>query len=219
MSPASPRFAAVLCDLDGVLCDSEPLHIRAWQQTLVPSGLSLPDSWFLQWVGITDRLLLECLLTHHGWRLGAEETRARKREIFHALVEKELRVLPGVSEGLAQLRAAGVALSVATSSGAQTARHELRCIGLLDRLPVLVTADDVARLKPAPDCYLLAAQLLGVAPQECAALEDSPSGISAATAAGCHALAVATSLTPEALAGARRIFPGSAQALEWLAGR
>ena len=206
----------LIFDLDGVLIDSEPLHIRAWQEFLGQHSLNFPVEWYQQWVGLSDRLLAERLRSAHGVRLSVSEVLAGKRLAYHVLVARELRPFAGVPAGLTELRARGSPYAIATSSSRATARHCLACTGLEPLCPILVSADDVAQLKPAPDCFLQAANLLGVAPAACIVIEDSPAGLAGARAAGCRPLGVASSLPAESLAEAERIFPSTAAALEWV---
>jgi HAD superfamily hydrolase (TIGR01509 family) len=201
--------------MDGVLFDSEPLHIRTWQALLGELGLIFPPEWFQRWIGISDRLLAAELRAQHGVALSMEELLARKRAFYYEMTARELRPFPGVAEGLADLRARGVPFAVATSCLRETTEHTLGCTGLLPLCAVVVTADDVARLKPHPDCFLEAAARLGVAPPKCLVLEDSPVGLAAARAAGCRAVGIASSLPAEKLAGAERVFPTTVAALEW----
>ena len=97
-------------------------------------------------------------------------------------------VQPGARELLAEVAAARVPYALVTSSEREFAAAVLAGSGF--RFPVTVTGDDVARTKPAPDPYLLAARLLGARPEHCVALEDSPNGVASATAARCRVVAV-----------------------------
>jgi beta-phosphoglucomutase-like phosphatase (HAD superfamily) len=95
----------------------------------------------------------------------------------------------------------------------------LATLGLSGLFRVLVTRDEVRRTKPAPDCYLRAASLLGQDPARCAAVEDAPYGVQAASSAGMHVLAVTTSYPAERLGQAHRLFTTVPQAIRWLKAR
>ncbi len=204
---------AVIFDMDGVLFDSEPLHIRAWQAIMAPKGLSFDTAWFLPWVGIPDWEFAGYLHGEFGLGASPEGLLQEKREHYLRITAAELRPFAGVPERLRQLLARGIPIAVASSSNGENCRHTLRCAGLLDYFPVLVTADDVTRHKPEPEPFLHAAALLRTPPAECTAIEDSPAGIRAARAAGCPVLGITSSHGPDELAEANHIFSTTAEAI------
>ena len=165
---------AVIFDMDGVLFDSEPLHIRAWQAIMAPRGWDFEASWFLRWVGIPDWKLAGYLHDEFGMGASWEEVLQQKRMHYLAITSAELHPFPGVPEGLHALRARGIPIAVATSSNWENCRHTLNCTGLADYFPVQVTAEDVTKHKPEPDPFLRAAELLGTSPSQCTVIEDSP---------------------------------------------
>jgi HAD superfamily hydrolase (TIGR01509 family) len=107
-------------------------------------------------------------------------------------------------------------LGVATSSSRSEAEPMLRILGITDRFRAIVTSDEVKHSKPEPDSYLLAAERLGIAPEYCAAIEDSTTGVQSARQAGMTVLAVTNSLPAERLTAAHRIFASTAEAVEWI---
>ncbi|MHB9024362.1 MAG: HAD family hydrolase [Armatimonadota bacterium] len=206
----------VIFDMDGVLCDSEPLHMRAWQQVLGPYGISVTTTWLAQWVGVADSVFAGYCVREYGVELSPEALLARKRDAYREITERELTLFPGVKDGIEWLHAHGILLAVATSSIRVEAERNLTRLGVLDYLTALVTANDVERLKPAPDAFLLAAERLGLAPDECAAFEDSAAGVAAAREAGCRVLAVLTTHAQEQLVGANDYLSDPAAALAFL---
>jgi HAD superfamily hydrolase (TIGR01509 family) len=98
--------------------------------------------------------------------------------------------MPGAVELLEALRASGVPVGLATNSGREFATRALRAAGIYDRFDAVVSAEDVARPKPAPDVYVAAAEAIGAEPGECVALEDSETGVTAAKAAGMTVIVV-----------------------------
>ncbi len=202
--------------MDGVLFDSEPIHIRAWQTLLMECRVTMPDEWFLQFVGIPDRETALHVATLSPGLPDAAELLARKRVHYRAITARELQPFPGVREGLHAVTALGVPLALATSSPRAEAEHVLTATELLGYFPIRVSIDDVVHPKPAPDPYLLAAERLGCSPTACTVIEDSPAGVAAARAAGCQVLAVTSSHAVEALAAAVCIFPTTADALAWV---
>ncbi len=211
-----PRLAGVICDLDGTLVDSEPLHARAWTEVLCARGLTLADDWFVPWVGIPDTKLSVHLAQTSGLTAEPAALLAEKRERYQQLAGSALRAFPGVAEALNALARAGLGLAVATSSEHADAERALAAAGLRDRFAALIGADDVTRHKPDPEPYRSAALRLGLEPTECAAVEDSPIGLASAVAAGCFTVGVTTTHAAERLAGARRLFAQPAEAFTWL---
>jgi mannitol-1-/sugar-/sorbitol-6-phosphatase len=189
-------FAAVISDLDGVLVDSGAATSRAWARWGDRHGL---DGAAIQ-AGNHGRPAHDVLA-----ELVPAEALDREAEF---LVGAELDDTGGL---VAFPGAAGVlaltVVAIATSCVLALAHVRLRAAGL--RIPdVLVSSDQVARGKPAPDAYLLAAERIGVDPADCLVLEDAPSGIAAGRAAGMTVWAVATTHEPPALAAADRIADG-----------
>ena len=211
---------AVVFDLDGVVADSEPLHVRAWVQVLDGLGVSvgqIGEPSLAAWVGVPDVEIVGGLVERFGLPLGAEELLDRKRAAYRALIPGALTAFPGVREELASWD--GVPLGMATATPRREAELMLATLGLSGRFRVLVTRDEVRRTKPAPDCYLLAASGLGLDPALCAAVEDAPYGVQAAREAGMHVLAVTTSYPAQRLGQAHRLFTTVPQAIRWLKAR
>ena len=189
-------FAAVISDLDGVLVDSAAATARAWRRWGLRHGLD----------GATIQA------ANHG--RPARDVVVEHVDAAHVdgdaafLLEAEVADTRGVVAlpGAAAVLALPV-VAIATSCTLPLAEARLRAAGLR-RPDVLVTADQVARGKPAPDPYLLAAQRLGIDPVACLVLEDAPSGIAAGRAAGMAVWAVTTTHAPEALGAAHRIADG-----------
>jgi HAD superfamily hydrolase (TIGR01509 family) len=207
----------VVFDLDGVVADSEPLHVRAWVQVLGGLGVGLQEigeQSLAAWVGMPDLEIVGGLLQRFGLPQNAGQLLDAKRAAYRALVPEALAAFPGVSEELASWD--GVPLAMATATPRREAELMLRTLGLSRVFRVLVTGDEVRRPKPAPDCYLQAASLLGLDPTRCAAVEDAPHGVRAAREAGMHVLGVTTSYPAQRLGEAHRLFPTVPQAIRWL---
>ncbi len=209
-----PGIRAVLFDLDGVLGDSEPCHVRAWQEVLPRYGVRPDDGWYRDGIGVSDEDLVASARGRYRPGLPVAEVLREKQAAYLQVLEGCLKPYPGVRAAI--LAAGPLPRGVATSSSRAEAGLMLRILGLADLFPVVVTASDVARPKPAPDLYLLAASRLGLPAGDCAAIEDSPAGIESARAAGCLVLGVAHNLPAAALGRAHRVFAGTAEAVRWL---
>lgn len=189
-------FAAVISDFDGVLADSTGAIRRAW----------------VRWgdrLGIDGGAIQEANHGRPGHAVVAEHVPADRVEDEAAwLLAAEIADTDGVVayDGAAELLALPV-VAIATSCAMPLARARLEAAGLVAP-PVLVTADQVAHGKPAPDPYLLAADRLGVDPADCVVVEDAPAGIAAGRAAGMTVWAVTTTHAPAELHQAHRIASG-----------
>ena len=188
---------AVIFDLDGLMVDSEPLAKQAWRTLLARHGHTLDQETINAMFGL--RLADSSLLVKErfGLPLPAPQIAAEEKHIFMALLDSNLRPMPGLSDLLRAVDARGLPRAVATSSGLDYALMALRTVGVADGFAAIVTGDDVVRGKPAPDIYLAAAAELGRQAASCLALEDSPIGVSAAKAAGMRCVAVPNELTAE----------------------
>lgn len=205
-----PSFQALLCDLDGTLADSEPLHCAAWLHILndIHQFKQYDEHWFEQYVGTSDTVVGRDIVASHDLGLTAEELIRQKRDNFHQRVRSEAKSFPGVLNWLERI-SAGFPLAVATNSGREDADVMIAALDLMRFARTSVTADDVEEMKPAPDIYLVAAKRLGVPAESCIAIEDSVPGGQAAKAAGCYLIGVEEKVTM-----ADEYFPENAAALE-----
>jgi HAD superfamily hydrolase (TIGR01509 family) len=207
--------AAVLWDLDGTLLDSEKLwDIPLYELTEKLGGeLSLPTRQAM--VGTNVKRTLDLVYAEVGIDRPTEDQLAdgaawidrRMAEVFRG----ELPWRPGASDALATVRAAGFPMALVTSTERGLTEIALDTIGrsLFD---VTVCGDEVDGLnKPDPEPYLRAARLLGVDPAGCVAIEDSPTGVASAVAAGCTVLVVPCEVAVEP--GERRVFRDSLEGL------
>lgn len=214
--PQSDPQKAVVFDMDGVLFDSEPVHNQAWLDVLAPFGVTYPMEWFAPWSGVSDSRLAQYLADSGIVPCEADSLLRLKRERYRQIAGPRLRVFEGVADGLARLRECGRRIALCTSCTLAEARYSLDAGGVLRYFDELITIDDVARPKPAPDPYVLAARRLGREPRQCYAVEDSESGIQSAWTAGLSVLAVANSCPVGNLNLALRVFPGTAAVIGWL---
>jgi HAD superfamily hydrolase (TIGR01509 family) len=174
------QIDAVLLDMDGTLLDTEPSYVSALTAAL--DGFGYPDATATchAMIGIPGAECEALLRARYGENFPfadiIEAFAVRSDEIFQA----GLQLKPGTIELLDALREAGCPFAIVTSTSRQTAERHLTFGGIRARFDTLVTCDDVARGKPCPNIYLLAAAKLGVRPQACVAIEDSNPGIAAA---------------------------------------
>ncbi len=208
--------------MDGVLADTEGIHVRAWDIALSAVVGTAPHSpgsaemreARLGFAGMSSPAIARELIRLFRLPFSVEALVEKKRGVFRRLIEIELAPFDGLREELQKWR--GGPLALATSSARAETNLILGRMGFEGWFDPIITCDDVPRAKPAPDCYALAIQRLGMPPAQCVAVEDSLHGIQAARSAGAGVLAVATSELPEHIDGVLGIFPSTVAALEWL---
>ena len=197
--PTGPRPlpAAVLWDLDGTLVDTEPSWMAAEYALAERHGATWTHADALSLVGndlrTTGRLIVEGM----GLPLSVDEVVDELVPAVVASIERELVVRPGARELLTALQEAGVPCGLVTMSYEPIARAVVDALGD-DVFAAVVTGDSVRHGKPHPEPYLTAAAMLGVAPADCTAIEDSPPGAASAHAAGCRVIVVPNMVHVEA---------------------
>jgi len=187
------RLTAVLFDLDGTLADTERVHWRAYGTVLLEYGVDVGlDEYRRHWISADGGPEYAC----HTYRLpmSPAELRARKGVLYRQLIEPGVPAMPGARAALERLGQTR-ALAVATNTVRDDAALILRHLGLQALLRATIVREDYARSKPAPDAYLAAAAALGVAPAQCAVVEDTERGARAGLAAGMCVIAVPSDLT------------------------
>ena len=195
------RLRAAVFDMDGLMLDTEPIYKIAWQAASAELGYVLEDAAYARFVGRRTEDCERDLVEQYGAGFPLDRLGARWPPLWKAEVAAHgLRKKPGLLELLAFLESYGVLLAVATSTDADFAAFSLRSAGLEGRFRVVVTGDQVARGKPAPDIYLEAARRLQADPSQCLALEDSEAGILAASRAGMIPLLIPDGVPPSVAA-------------------
>jgi HAD superfamily hydrolase (TIGR01509 family) len=184
------EFKGYIFDCDGTLADSMPLHFEAWRSAFAEYRAPFVFSWelFMRRAGKTLELTVEELNQEFGAALDPALVSAAQRASYARLLPEVGPILPVIE----LLRGVASKFPVAVASGGDlpTVRTTLQALDVLSLFPVIVTAADVKRGKPAPDMFLLAAERIRVEPRDCVVFEDSLLGIEAAEAAGMSAVLV-----------------------------
>jgi beta-phosphoglucomutase len=184
------RHDAILFDFDGVLADTEPLHFACWREVLAEFKIDLAASRLNEFVGIADRVMLERLGAEQRPPVSAEELwpgYARKQALFRARIEATRLITTETVELLRRLHS-DYKLAVVSSSHRSEIEPLLKSAGILPLFQALVCGREIPNLKPAPDPYLRAAELLSA---RCPlVVEDSDPGVAAGVAAGFEVLRV-----------------------------
>ncbi|WP_175907743.1 MULTISPECIES: HAD family hydrolase [Burkholderia] len=187
MSDYAARISAVLFDMDGVLVDSRAVIERAWREAAQFYGREITEEdMHLHIHGQPGPHTIRALF-HDLPRTDQERVQAH---IIHVENTADYETIPGVAKLVSRLGAAGVTIGVVTSGW----RYKIdRVIDMLNAKPyfsVIVERDDVARGKPNPDPYLLAAERLGVPPARTMVFEDAVSGVTSAVTAGAYCIGI-----------------------------
>jgi beta-phosphoglucomutase len=213
----SSPLHAIVFDFDGVIADSEPMHLRAFQQALAEEGIALDrDEYFARYLGYDDVGTFQALARDRGLAMSNRHIIAlvtRKGEQLQAMLNGGEVLFPGAA---AFIRSAAAAVPIAIASGAL--RHEIVEIiegaGLGDLFTAIVASGDTPESKPSPAPYLLAFEQLRqtagsqLDPTRCVAIEDSVWGLESARGAGLRCVGVTTSYPADQLAGAELIVDG-----------
>ncbi len=186
----------IVFDFDGVLADSEWLHLRAYQELLGPIGVRLTKEIYCErYLGFDDEGVFQQVAADYRLMLGDEEIElliAEKGRRFEKMISSTNVLYPAAVPTVRAL-ATAYPLGIASGSLRQEIELMLRGAALNDAFRFIVSADDTERTKPAPDPYLKAAEMHGLPPRECAAIEDSNWGLQSARDAGLVTIGLASS--------------------------
>lgn len=181
----------VIFDMDGLMLDTEKLLARYWMQAAREAGFPMEMEHVLGIRSLAAIYAKPKLQGIFGEDFDYEGIRARRRELTaQHLAEHGIETKKGLHELLAYLKETGRKIAVATATDRERADDYLTRAGVHAYFDVFVCGDMVHKGKPDPEIYLTACRALGLAPEECMALEDSPNGIRSAHAAGCVAVMV-----------------------------
>ena len=192
LSSEHREVRGVLFDMDGVVIDTEKLYTRFWMEAAADLGhpMTLTQALQMRSLGsIESQAKLDSFFG--SGVLEYDVLRNRRIELMEAFIaEHGIEEKKGIRELLACLKEKGIPCAITSSSSIPLIRRHLGDLGLLDGFTALCSGKDVPQGKPAPDIYLHGAATLGIAPEHCLAIEDSPAGIEAAWRAGCMAVIV-----------------------------
>jgi len=204
---------AIIFDCDGVIVDSEPYHMKAFQQVLAEEGIALTRTeYFERYLAMDDKGCFETALAAQGRPVNnaiLKNLILRKMALYRTLSQQELFLYPGVVEFVKKAQGA-YRLAIASGAFRGEIKFALDQGGLRAAFPIIVSTQDVRHGKPHPEAFLTALAKLNqlrpipnplMTPSECVVIEDSLHGAEAARAAGMKCLAVTNSYSREALNG------------------
>jgi len=176
------EFKAYLFDCDGTVADSMPLHFIAWKKALGEWGCDFDEDLFYSWGGLSVAKIISLLNEMRGLNMPVAEVEHRKESLYYELLP-QLAAVPEVLEHIEAMYGR-IPFAVVSGSTRESVTASLTTLKLLDRFETMVCAGDYKNGKPNPEIFLIAAQRLGVAPQDCLVFEDADLGIQGAAAAG-----------------------------------
>jgi len=185
---------AVIFDMDGVIVDSEPYSMQALIDVLGQYGIEPTEDDLRRSYGRRVRDDFVDYFARYGVTADVNIAIAHKHARYYHLAAGHLRPFPGVMALLKRLRDHGHCLALASSGDRVKVAFGMQALQLNSIFELVITGDDVAHSKPAPEIYLRAAQRIGVPPAECVALEDAPAGVEAVKRAGMRCIAVTNSV-------------------------
>jgi len=180
------KIRGVLFDMDGLVLDTEKLYTRFWMESANDLGYPMTFQQALGMRSLNRSAGQEKLIEYFGPGVSYTAVRNHRIELMDAHIEQYgIEVKPGIFELMDYLRQKGIASAITSSSPMVNIQRHLKAHDLLHRFDRLCSGYDVPKGKPEPDIYLHGAAALGLRPEECLALEDSPTGILSAYRAGC----------------------------------
>jgi HAD superfamily hydrolase (TIGR01509 family) len=199
------RFRAIIFDMDGVIVDSEPRHERAFREVFGEMGYGETHGiHFPDYYGRSDRALWVDFISKHKPTQSIEELSQWKQGKFLEMIRQEQPIFEDLPQ-LVQRLSLVYKLGLASGSYHDVIDAILSLKELRKFFPVVVSVQDVAHGKPAPDVFLRAAELMKVSPQECCVIEDSAAGVEAAIAAGMTVIGITNSIPREELHRAHHV--------------
>jgi beta-phosphoglucomutase family hydrolase len=193
-NPLAPPLKALIFDMDGVVCDTMPYHLKAWAEYIAQTA-ELPDGMVKhlpQMGGKRNSELLRELLGEQISDAEIQRWGAGKEAVYRDLIRNEITWLPGLVEFLQQARSLNFKLGLGTSACRENVDLLLSQENLRNFFDAMVIETDVQRGKPDPQCYLLVAERLGIGPDQCLVFEDAIAGVKAARNAGMRCWGVLT---------------------------
>jgi len=184
------KTRAVIWDMDGVIADTAPYHLKAWQDVFQKRGVKFTEEDFRRHFGQRNDTIIRTTL---GGGISPSEIDViaeEKEANYRQRVRQNIRPLPGAVKLIRSLKEHGFGVALATSAPIENIQLVMRGLGIEDSFQAIVSGREVKEGKPSPQGFLLAAKKLGVEPGNCIVIEDAPAGITAAKRAGMHCLAV-----------------------------
>lgn len=204
--PALPEdglLKAVIFDIDGTLCDSDPLHFRAFEELFQEIGFQggepINEEFFAEHISGRDIIEVMNNICPEWDQDKCDKFMRDKEARFCSLATEQLKPIEGLETLCQWIKEHHLQCAAVTNAPRENAEHMISIIGLTDFFDTIVVGSECARSKPFPDPYLKAIQHIGLSPEEAFVFEDSPTGMRAAVTAGLATVGVATRISEDAL--------------------
>lgn len=188
----------ILFDMDGTLFDTEKHYQWAWRKAIADAGYELDAPEVLKLRSLGAPYNVAQFQEWFGEEVDYRAIRQERVDLMKDMLAHEIPLKPQVPQTLEKLRQMGYSMAVVTATAQEQAVSNLKLAGLLPFFDHVISASMVKRGKPAPDVYLYACEVLGVQPENCYAVEDSPNGVMSAHAAGCRTIMIPDLSQPDA---------------------
>lgn len=184
--------------MDGTLIDTEKYYRVFWPMAMAEFGYTLTDEQVLSMRSLGRPFAPAQLKAWFGEDLDYYAVRNRRKELMEEVIDRDgIQLKPGAVEILEELKKRGVLIAIATATDLERTEKYLKMTGIREYFDRLISATQVKEGKPSPDIYLYACEQLGLAPEECIAVEDSPNGVTSAYRAGCKVVMVPDQTEPD----------------------
>lgn len=185
-----PRIKALIFDMDGVIVDSEPMHLLAYQEILGRYSIEYTEKDNREFLGCKDYSILEILRQRYQLDKSTPDLLKEKEAVLARLLKNHSVPRPGLLTTLQKAHTLGLSMAIASSATLPTILLVACTLKIKHYFQSLTSGDEVAEGKPAPDVFLLAAMRLGIDPVACLVIEDTLNGIRAAKKAGMYCVAI-----------------------------
>ena len=198
-SPALRMFRAVIFDMDGVVIDSEESHILSEKKAFSKYGIKIKSNELREYSGTTAKYMFSMLIEKYNLDAVPDDILNEKNKWIYDYVKEKAVLFRGFSELVRELKRMKVKTALASSSPKKLVEFVVKNYNLRSVFNAVVSGDDVAKSKPDPEIFLLAARLLGIKPEDCAVIEDAVTGVVSAKSAGMYCIAVTNTFPKEKL--------------------
>lgn len=200
MKQVPKQIKAIIFDMDGVIVDSEPLHVESEKITLSDFQIEAPHSEWEHFKGKTDKDMFEYIVNNFtDGNVSVTELMAYRVKIYLQIAPKRLRMIPGALSFVKKVKQSDKKLALTTSSLKGLQQLVFEKFNLYYYFDVVITGDEIIKGKPDPEPYLKTVQKLQIPAKYCVVIEDSVNGIISAKASSCIAVGITTSFPREKL--------------------